>query len=73
MEDKRKEQISKYKRKAVQGLYIYDHFENEEDGSFIQIPHAKGSEFVFYDKDKKFHYARNLEALKEKIFALYGI
>lgn len=42
-------QLSDFKHKSVQGLYLYSHFE-ANDGSFIQV-HCRGEEYIYQDAD----------------------
>lgn len=58
--------LKDFKRKAVPGLYNFDHFE-ASDGSFIQVnPHGYG---VYKDADGNMHEFNSIDELKKKFFS----
>lgn len=58
-----KEFLNNFQRKAVQGLYSYDHFERA-DGSWIQMS-ARRDSFVFLDARN--NHMSNFFSLKELV------
>ncbi len=63
--------LSAFKRKNVQGLYLYDHFE-DKDGNWIQVKTDK-TNFVFFDKSTgKKHKFDSAAELKDHVRKFHG-
>ena len=55
-----------YKKKAVQGLYSYTHFE-APSGAFIQIRHGSTEHYVHQDSKGNQKTFNNIDALKKHV------